>query len=180
MHRPVRAAPGRPLIPSGPPAPGPIRWFGQLVDWVTVLLGAAIVLIVFTNVILRFFEAEVAWTTELSEVMMVWVTFLGGAAAARRAEHVAITEFVDKLSPNARRAWDGVIQSACAVILVLLVWYGFGIVESGWANRLTVLDWPMSIEYLGLPVGSAAALVFVLFDLVQIARGRSRAERYGE
>jgi TRAP-type C4-dicarboxylate transport system permease small subunit len=41
-----------------------------------------------------------------------------------------------------------------------------------------VLDWPMSIEYLALPVGSAATLVFVLFDLIQIARGRSRAERF--
>jgi hypothetical protein len=30
-----------------------------------------------------------------------------------------------------------------------------------------------------LPVGSAATLVFVVFDLVQIARGRSRAERFG-
>jgi TRAP-type C4-dicarboxylate transport system permease small subunit len=38
----------------------------------------------------------------------------------------------------------------------------------------------MSVEYLALPVGSAAALAFVLFDLFQIALGRSRAERYGE
>jgi len=37
----------------------------------------------------------------------------------------------------------------------------------------------MALQYLGLPVGSAAMLVFVSFDLIQILRGRSREERYG-
>ena len=168
------------LIPPGPPAPAPIRHFGELVDWTTVSLGAAIVLMVFTNVVFRFLNIELAWTTELSEVMMVWVTFLGGAAAARRAEHIAITEFVDMLAQAPRRYNDAAIQLVVALVLVLLVWFGSGIAWSSGGNRLTVLDWPMTVEYLALPVGSAAALVFVLFDLVQIARGKSRAERYGE
>ncbi|HUX26843.1 MAG TPA: TRAP transporter small permease [Burkholderiales bacterium] len=168
------------LIPPGPPAPVAIRRFGELVDWTTVLLGGIIVVIVFVNVVFRFFDVEVAWTTELSEVLMVWVTFLGGASAAQRAEHVAIIEFVDKLPPRARKWGDAITQLVCALVLVLLIWYGAGIARSGWTNRLTVLEWPMSVEYLALPVGSAATLVFVLFDLVQIVRGRTRAERYGE
>jgi TRAP-type C4-dicarboxylate transport system permease small subunit len=46
-------------------------------------------------------------------------------------------------------------------------------------NILTVLDWSMAWQYLSLPVGSALTFVFVAWDLVQIARGRSAAERYG-
>jgi TRAP-type C4-dicarboxylate transport system permease small subunit len=37
----------------------------------------------------------------------------------------------------------------------------------------------MAWQYLSLPVGSALTFVFVAWDLVQIARGRSAAERYG-
>jgi TRAP-type C4-dicarboxylate transport system permease small subunit len=55
-----------------------------------------------------------------------------------------------------------------------------GIVMANWGNILTVLDWPMAFQYLALPVGSAASLVFVGYDLIQILRGKSREERYGE
>jgi TRAP-type C4-dicarboxylate transport system permease small subunit len=34
-----------------------------------------------------------------------------------------------------------------------------------------VLDWPMAWQYMALPVGSAIALVYVLRDLVVLARG---------
>jgi TRAP-type C4-dicarboxylate transport system permease small subunit len=92
---------------------------------------------------------------------------------------MTITEFVDKLSEAKRRQADGAIQVVALAVLVLLVWYGIGIVQANWGNVLTVLDWPMALQYLGLPVGSAAMLVFVAFDLIQILRGRSREERYG-
>jgi TRAP-type C4-dicarboxylate transport system permease small subunit len=71
-------------------------------------------------------------------------------------------------------------QLVSAFVLCLLIWYGIGIAQSAWGNQLTVLGWPVSIEYLALPVGSAATLVFVLFDLAQIARGLPRSARYGD
>jgi TRAP-type C4-dicarboxylate transport system permease small subunit len=43
-----------------------------------------------------------------------------------------------------------------------------------------VLDWPMAWQYLALPLGSAAALIFVVYDAVLMVQGKSRAERYGE
>ncbi len=78
-----------------------------------------------------------------------------------------------------RRLADGVIQTFCLAVLVLLVKFGMGIVMANWGNELTVLEWPMAWQYLSLPVGSAAMLIFVTFDLVQILRGKTREERYG-
>lgn len=166
------------LLPPGPPAPPLIRKFGDVVDWVTILIGAAIVTLIVVNVVLHLFQKDAAFTTEVSQVLMVWVTFIGAAAAARRCEHVAITEFVDFLSVRKRRLADALIQLICACVLILLIWYGMSIVQASWGNQLSVTGWPMAIEYLALPVGSAAMLVFVLFDLVQIVRGVPRAERY--
>jgi TRAP-type C4-dicarboxylate transport system permease small subunit len=107
------------------------------------------------------------------------MVFVGSAAATRRGEHIAITEFVDLLAARPHQWAEGMVQVVAAFVLCLLIWYGIGVTQSVWDDRLTVLDWPMSIEYLALPVGSAATLVFVLFDLTQIARGLSRSERYG-
>jgi TRAP-type C4-dicarboxylate transport system permease small subunit len=155
-----------------------IRKFGAVIDWAVIAMGTIIVGLVFTNVLLHIVNLDIAWTTELSELLMVWVTFLGGAAATRRGEHVAITELVDLLIGTPRQWADGIAQLVAVLVLCLLIWYGIGIAQSSWNNHLTVLDWPVSIEYLALPVGSAAALVFVLYDLAQIVRGVPRAARH--
>jgi len=165
---------------TSPKPPAFIRAFGILVDWVTIAMGAAIVCLVFSNVVLHQVGHDMAWTTELTQLLMLWVTFMGGAAAAQRGEHIAITEIVDFLAPRPHQWADAMAQLVAAFVLCLLIWYGIGIVQSAWSDHLSVLDWPVSIEYLGLPVGSAATLVFVLFDLSQIARGLPRSERYGD
>jgi TRAP-type transport system small permease protein len=174
-----RPAARRPLLPPEPAAPLPIRLLGVAVDWAVVALGAGMVVLVFGNVVSHVFGGDVAWTTELAELMMVWVTFLGGAAATRRGAHMRITEFLDKLEGMPRRWADAAIQLVALAVLGLLVWFGAGIVAASRNNILTVLDWSMAWQYLSLPVGSALTFVFVAWDLVQIARGRSAAERYG-
>lgn len=164
---------------SGPPAPWPLRVLGTAIDWLIVAIGAVMVALVFANVLFRFFGGDIAFTTELCEFLMVWVTFLGGAAAMRRGLHMTITEFLDKLGPARRRWADGAIDVLCIGMLMLLVWHGMGIVNSGWGNELTVLHIPQAMQYLALPVGSAAMAVFAAWDLFLITRGQTREQRYG-
>src|SRR5664280_2498455 len=105
-------------IPREPPTF--IRAFGTLVDWVTIAMGAGIVCLVFTNVVLHQVGYDIAWTTELTQLLMVWVTFMGGAAAARRGEHIAITEIVDFLAPRPHQWVDAMGQLVAAFVLCLL------------------------------------------------------------
>ena len=76
------------LLPPGPAAPAPIRALGAAVDWSVVLIGAVMVALVFANVVLHAFHRDNPWTTEFCEFLMVWVTFLGAAAATRRGLHM--------------------------------------------------------------------------------------------
>jgi len=168
------------LLPPLPPSPAPIRLLGRLIDWTVVAMGAAIVVVVFINVVMHQLDRDIAWTTEFGEFIMVWATFLGAAAASRRGGHMAISEFIDMVPGRLRLAVDLAIQALVVLTLLLLVWYGWGCVMANWGNRLTVLDWPMAWQYLALPLGSAAALIFVVYDAVLMVQGKSRAERYGE
>jgi TRAP-type C4-dicarboxylate transport system permease small subunit len=162
------------------PGPAPLRWLGQMLNTVLILVGSIMVVLVFSNVVTHLFNKDIAWTTELCEFLMVWASFLGGAAAARFGAHMTITEFLDKLGDRGRLKADGIIQLLCLIVLALLIWYGLIIVNANWGNQLTVLGWPMAYQYMALPVGAGLSFVFVAHDLLQIIKGVSRAARYGE
>ncbi len=165
------------ILPPAPLAPAPLTAFGRAVDWAVVAIGAVMITLVFVNVLLHVVGKDLAWVTELAELLMVWVTFLGGACATRRGAQMTITEFIDKLSGRARRAADAAVDLFAAGVLGALVWYGINITIASWGNELTVLHLPMSIQYAGMPVGCVAMLVWVLWDLFRIARGDSREAR---
>jgi TRAP-type C4-dicarboxylate transport system permease small subunit len=165
------------VLPPAPPAPPLLAAFGAAVDWSVVAIGAAMIALVFANVMLHVVSKDFAWVTELAELLMVWVTFLGGACATRRGAQMTITVFIDKLEGGARRAADAAVDLFAAGVLGALVWYGINIAVTGWGNELTVLHVPMSVQYAGMPAGCAAMLVWVLWDLYRIARGDSRDAR---
>jgi TRAP-type transport system small permease protein len=92
---------------------------------------------------------------------------------------MTITEFIDKL-PTRRRRWaDLAVQSACLVMLGVLVRFGWSLVGGNWGNELTVLQWPMAVQYMGMAVGCTLMGVFVAWDVWQILRGVPREVRYG-
>ena len=167
-----------PLLAPVAPAPLPIRLLGRTVDWVVILIGATMATMVFVNVSLHAVDKDLAWVTEFGELLMVWVTFLGGACAAQRGAHMTITEFIDKLAPDRRRWADAAVQGACLLMLLVLVRYGWNLVAVNWGNELTVLQWPMAIQYMGMAVGCTLMAVFVAWDGWLILRGVPRERRY--
>jgi TRAP-type transport system small permease protein len=160
------------LLPVAP-APWPVRLIGRMVDWAVIAIGATMAGLVFFNVVLHVVNKDLAWVTELGELLMVWVTFLGGACAAQRGVHMSINEFIDKLS------WaDAAVLAACLAMLLVLVRYGWSLVGSNWDNQLTVLEWPMAVQYMGMAVGCSLMALFVAFDLWQTLAGVPREQRY--
>lgn len=166
------------LLSPVPHAPLPIRLLGRLVDWSVIAIGATMAVLVFFNVTLHLFDKDLAWVTELGELLMVWVTFLGGACASQRGAHMTISEFIDKLNPAQRRWADAAVQALCLGMLGILVRYGWSLVDGNWGNLLTVLEWPMAIQYMGMAVGCTLMAVFVAWDLTLILQGVPREVRY--
>lgn len=167
-----------PLLGPQAPAPLPLRLLGRLVDWAVIGIGATMATMVFFNVCMHIVNKDLAWVTEFGELLMVWVTFLGGACAVQRGSHMSITEFIDKLNPVQRRWADAVVQAMCLGMLVILTKYGWSLVDGNWGNQLTVLQWPVAIQYMGMAVGSSLMMVFMAWDLWQILAGVSREQRY--
>lgn len=148
------------------PEPAPLRWLGDMIDIALTLLAAMLLVVMFANVAARVaLNSDLAWNTEFGEFVLLWATFLGGASAARRGAHMRITEFTDKMPPGQQKAVELATRLAVVGLLILLISYGWSITESTMGQELTVLHVPMGLQYLAMPVGSALALVFVLYEM---------------
>lgn len=160
FHRPER------------PEPLGLRVVGDLIDLAVLALAVVLLVVMFANVAARLaLDSDIAWNTELGEFVLLWATFLGGAAAARRGAHMRITEFLEKMPPRVAAATEVATRLGTVVLLGLLVWYGLVITGSTMEQEMTVLHWPIGVQYLAMPVGSGLALLFVLRELVLLARG---------
>ncbi len=160
------------------PLPSWLSTIARVVDLSVIVLGGSLALLIFGNVVLRMFGKDLAWLLELGEMMMVWVTFLGGAAAAQRGAHMSINEFLDKLDTAKRRLADAAVQLFSLAVMAAVFVYGIKIVQSSWDNILTTLEWPMAWQYMPLPLGSGLMILFIAYDLWLIFRGIPREQRY--
>ncbi len=174
----TQAADAASIEPVATPHPRFIRLLGKAVDACVIAFGGALAVMIFANVVMHAFGKDLAWMTELGELMMVWVTFLGGAAAAQRGAHMSINEFLDKLTPSKRRLADAAVQCFTLAVLGVVGFFGVRIVRSSWDNVLTTLEWPMAWQYMPMPLSMAISAVFVAWDLVQILQGVPRQQRY--
>jgi TRAP-type C4-dicarboxylate transport system permease small subunit len=149
-----------------------LRWLGDGLDIVITVLAAALRIVMTANVLARsLLNADIAWNTEFGEFALVWATFLGGAAAARRGAHMSITEFVDKIPAGPRRLIELLLRLVVMGLLVLLVRAGINIVGKTMDQQMSVLYWPVGLQYLAMPVGSGLSLVFIAYETWLVARG---------
>lgn len=116
--------------PTANPAPPPTAKALALEDWLVVLIMAALALITFANVLLRYFtDTSFAWTEEISIFLMIVLAMVGGSSAVARDQHIRIEFFSGNGSAQRRRrlARLGALMTALlftvlAVLSVRLVW----------------------------------------------------------
>jgi len=88
-----------------------------------VSMGALCVLTK-VNVLVRYFtDLSLAFTEEVSVVLMVIMTLVGASHAFGSRHHIAITYFVERYP--ALRAAAGRLAAGCSLLMfALLAWYG--------------------------------------------------------
>ena len=157
-----------------PTYPAPLRWLSAAIDLALVLGGLAILALVFTNAVLRGAAGfDLAWSLEVTAFLLLWTTFLGCAAAMARGAHMRVTEIAEALfKGRSRRILALLIDVAIVVLLVSLIWTGYRISFHTWAQKTTVLYWPVGFLYASMPAGMALTLIFHLYNIYRDMTGR--------
>lgn len=165
----------------------------MLNGYYAVLVGVMTVLIMTLTVVVSYqvfsryvgFVPRFIWTEEMSRFCFVWVLMLGAAIAVREGSHFTIDVLPQSMAPWLQRILAVMVLVMVAVIAVVMVLGGIRFTEIGMTRISTTSGIRLAWVYAAIPVSGFSMLIFVIEQLISVARGerariRSREGLEGE
>ncbi len=143
-----------------------MKRFDRLLRPFLILVVLLIFLEVVVEVASRFiFHNPLPWGAEASQTLLVWMTFVGAAAAFLRGEHIGIEMLVERLPRTARAVLHRVNVLILLAFLACGIRSGIRVVARVWDDVTASLQISAGVLYLALPVGFGLMTVFALWML---------------
>jgi len=136
-----------------------------LVEKVLFVIGAAICIILFAQVVSRYAGASLGWSEEVSRHLLVAITFLGGTVAYKRASFIGLKGFGHKLGPAAQQAIVVGLQVLTLACFGLIAWFGVAYTVKAAEHTSSSLQIPMAVPFSVIPVAFVIFVVHVLADI---------------
>lgn len=163
--------------------PQVLKLLSSAVDLFLVIGGVSVLLLIFSNAVLRGAAGfDLAWSLEVTAFLLLWLTFLGCAAASARGGHMRVTEVVERLfSVKMQFGLELLINLLITLLMCSLIYYGYAISLHTWAQKTTVLYWPVGILYASMPTGIFVTLIFHIQNMIlDIRRGPKSVDKNKE
>ncbi len=120
------------------------------------------------QIITRFvLETPAEWSEILIRLALIWMVFLGIAAAFRQGAMVNVDVLYRWSTPRVRRVLDWVVCFAALLLIAIIVWWGWDYAVRGKVQSMAGLESiSMFWAYLALPVGGLFAAMGIIGNLV--------------
>jgi len=141
------------LLKEEAAAPDP-GWPMAPEDWLTFALFWALAGVVFLQFFTRYIlNDSLAWTEEIARYLLMALTFVGSATAARRGAHIAVDFFLLTLSPPAQRLARAGVGALTIGFYAALTWLCWQVAEAMRFQPMVVVDLPLAYVYWAIMVG---------------------------
>lgn len=128
------------------------------------LAMVAITLMIPLGVFMRYVMNDpLQWPEPASVIMMVFFSFVGGAAVYRANAQIAVEALVKAVGPHARAAMRGAVHGCMVLIAGFMLFYGVHLCRATWGNTVAEFPWlSVGIVYMPIPVAGLLTLLFIL------------------
>ena len=130
--------------------------------WYIILLMAALVVLTFSQVLARYvMDSPFTSTDQLARIVLVWLTFMGAAAAIDHGQNIRIDSLEAHLPPIVRRGLSLLFDAVLILLLIMLTIKGYAVYQVG--RFQSILGTPFSYQamYSSLVVGTGLMGLFI-------------------
>lgn len=153
-----------------------MKFFKKLDEWLIALLLAAMTLLTFSQVVMRYvFNSGFTWAVELTGILFACMIFIGISYGVRVGAHIGVDAVV-KLLPSGPRRITSIVAVLLCLVYAGLVIYGSTIyVLKMKSAGIELDDLPVQIWMVRaiLPLGFMLLALRFLPVLVNLVSGKS-------
>lgn len=132
----------------------PVSIYNHLEEIILVILFAAMVAVIFMQVIMRYlFENSLSWSEEAGRLIFEWLTWIGMSLGARMGQHIKITLLTDKLPLKLAHALNIISEMIIVIICTLTILYGYELSKLFIGARFTTLQISLAWGYASVIAG---------------------------
>lgn len=147
----------------------------RLFELIVVACLAAMVVMVFGNVVLRYaFNSGITTSEEVSRWLFVWLCFLGAVVAIHEHGHLGTDMLVGRLGRRGRRICLAVAQAVMIYVTWLVFSGSVAQARINWDNEAPVTGLSMAVFYGAGVVFAVPAALLLALQLWRTLSGRLR------
>jgi len=124
----------------------------------------AITLMIPAGVFMRYVMNDpLQWPEPASVIMMVFFSFVGGAAVYRANQQIAVEALMRAVNPPSRAVMQWAVHACMLLVAVFMVGYGVQLCVVTWGN--TIAEFPSlstGVAYMPIPIGGLLTLLFIV------------------
>jgi C4-dicarboxylate transporter DctQ subunit len=143
--------------------------------FIASLMMAGLMILVCVDQTLRYvFNSPLIWATEVTEISLLYITFLGTAQVFRDGSHVVVDVFLAVASERQRRVLGFISHCVVALIAAVLIYFGFATTYDLYVRGVfnpTIIETPIALITLIIPIGSIPLLLEALLKLRRTLSG---------
>ena len=128
------------------------------------LAMVAITLMIPSGVFMRYVMHDpLQWPEPASVIMMVFFSFIGGAAVYRANQQIAVEALMKAVGPRSRAAMEWGVHACMLLVAGFMLGYGVHLCVVTWGN--TIAEFPSlstGVVYMPIPIGGLLTLLFIL------------------
>lgn len=145
------------------------------------LTVAAMMLTTAYDTIMRYFFAQpTAWSVELNEVFLVFVTLFAGAELVKRDQHIQMDLLYNKLPGGPQKGARILIYLVGFLICAGLFWLGLQATISTYIGKVYAAGafrLPLWLLYVMIPIGMGLMFLEYLARLISEIKGKDAPRR---
>lgn len=146
-----------------------VTGFNKILVLIASLMMAGLVVTVCLDMTLRyFFNSPLLWGTEVTEILLLYITFFGMAWVFKENGHVVIDVFTSQIFGRKKKILSGVSYFFVGIVSVVLIYYGFYTAFDHFKRGVfnpTVIETPIALIIIVIPIGSLPLFLEVLLKI---------------
>lgn len=122
---------------------------------------AIMVLLVFMNVLLRyFFSSGLVWSEEVTRLCFIYLVYFGAIGAFRENRHLGVNTLLERVPSGVQKVLYLLVQLIIIWVMVLLVQGSWELAIQSANDRWVATQYPRSLVYgVGIVTGAAISLI---------------------